>query len=68
MTNENILLTDEEKIAVLQEALRIAAQYARYNLPAKMPKDMNYVQCIVDGQSDPMGERFLNYWVMKALF
>ena len=68
MANENILLTDKEKIAVLQEALRIDAQYARDNLPAKMPKDMNYVQCIADGQSDPIGERFLNYWIMKALF
>lgn len=68
MVNEDILLTDKEKIAVLQEALRIAAQYARDNLPAKMPKDMNYVQCIVDGQSDPIGERFLNYWITKALF
>lgn len=68
MANENIFLADKEKIAVLQKALRIAAQYARDNLPSKLPKDMNYVQCIVDGQSDPMGERFLNYWVMKALF
>lgn len=67
MTNENIILTDKEKIAVLQEALRIAAKYARENLPAEMPKDINYVQCIVDGQSDPTGERFLNYWIMKAL-
>lgn len=57
-------MTDEKKIRILQEALKIAGQYARDNLPADI--NFEYIDCIVDEKSDPSGTRFIEHWLKKA--
>lgn len=60
-------MTDKEIIATLRNALQIAAMYARDNTPAEFPEDPRYMSCLVDAESDPSGEKFLNFWIMQAL-
>ena len=57
-------MTDEKKIRILQEALKIAGQYARDNLPVDI--NFEYIDCIVDIESDPSGTRFIEHWLKKA--
>lgn len=58
-------MSDEKTIRILRMALLIAAQYARDNLPVELNEE--YIYCIVNGNADPCGERFLNHWLKKAV-
>ena len=58
-------MTDEKKIHILQEALKIAGQYARDNLPTDI--NFEYINCIIDGASDPSGTKFIEHWLEKAI-
>lgn len=54
-----------DKILILQTALRIAGKYAREHIPAEL--DTNYLEELVDGDSDPNGKRYVQKWLIMAL-
>lgn len=58
-------MTDKRKICILKKALEIAGQYARDNPPAEI--NIEYIDCIVDAKSDPLGIRFVNRWLEEAI-
>ena len=55
------------KYKTLQEALRIAGQYSRDNLPGFMPSDTEYMRIYIGGaERDPEGKEFIAYWLTQA--
>ena len=55
------------KYKTLQEALRIAGQYSRDNLPGFMPSNTDYMRIYIGGaERDPEGKEFIAYWLTQA--
>lgn len=55
------------KYTVVCRALRLAGQYARTNLPAEVPTDMNYLHILVNGaERDPNGTEYVEKWLYDA--
>ena len=69
-TLEYIMKLEEDRKILLQ-ALLIAAQYTRTNLPAELPYNdehfEEYLQFYINGnQRDPEGKEFANFWLYLA--
>ena len=55
------------KYLVVCRALRLAGKYARANLPAEVPTDMNYLSILVNGaERDPNGKEYVEKWLYDA--
>ena len=55
------------KFMVITNALRIAAKYARENVPAKVPTDKDYLLILAGGaERDPEGKEYLEKWLYEA--
>lgn len=55
------------KFMVITNALRIAAKYARENVPAEVPTDKDYLLILVGGaERDPEGKEYLEKWLYEA--
>ena len=55
------------KFMVVANALRIAAKYARENIPAEVPIDMEYLAILASGaERDPEGKEYLEKWLYEA--
>ena len=55
------------KFMVVTNALRIAAKYARENIPAEVPADMEYLAILAGGaERDPEGKEYLEKWLYEA--
>lgn len=55
------------KYKTLQEALRIAGQYSRDNLPGFIPDNADYLRIYTGGADrDPEGKEFIAYWLTQA--
>ena len=63
------MITDEEKIKLLRSALYLAGYYCRAHEPGFMPEDLSaedYIYLYTDTDNDPIGERFVNYFLKEA--
>lgn len=55
------------KFMVITNALRIAAKYARENIPAEVPTDKDYLLILAGGaERDPEGKEYLEKWLHEA--
>lgn len=55
------------KFMVITNALRIAAKYARENIPAEVPTDKDYLLILAGGaKRDPEGKEYLEKWLYEA--
>lgn len=55
------------KFMVVSNALRIAAKYARENIPAEVPTDVEYLTILAGGaERDPEGKEYLEKWLYEA--
>lgn len=55
------------KFMVVTNALRIAAKYARDNIPAEVPTDLEYLTILAGGEKrDPEGKEYLEKWLHDA--
>ena len=55
------------KFMVISNALRIAAKYARDNIPAEVPADLEYLAILASGaERDPEGKEYLKKWLYEA--
>lgn len=55
------------KFMVITNALRIAAKYARENVPAEVPTDKDYLLILAGGaERDPEGKECLEKWLYEA--
>lgn len=55
------------KFMVVTNALRVAAKYARENVPAEVPSDMEYLAILAGGaERDPEGKEYLEKWLYEA--
>lgn len=55
------------KFMVISNALRIAAKYARDNIPAEVPADLEYLAILAGGaERDPEGKEYLEKWLCEA--
>lgn len=55
------------KFMVISNALRIAAKYARDNIPAEVPADLEYLAILAGGaERDPEGKEYLEKWLYEA--
>jgi hypothetical protein len=55
------------KFMVITNALRIAAKYARENIPAEIPTDQDYLLILAGGaERDPEGKEYLEKWLYEA--
>lgn len=55
------------KFMVITNALRIAAKYARENIPAEIPTDKDYLLILAGGaERDPEGKEYLEKWLYEA--
>lgn len=55
------------KFMVITNALRIAAKYARENIPAEIPTDGDYLLILAGGaERDPEGKEYLEKWLYEA--
>ena len=55
------------KFMVITNALRIAAKYARENIPAEVPTDKDYLLILAGGaERDPEGKEYLEKWLYEA--
>lgn len=55
------------KFMVITNALRIAAKYARENIPAEVPTDKDYLMILAGGaERDPEGKEYLEKWLYEA--
>lgn len=55
------------KFMVITNALRIAAKYARENVPAEVPTDKDYLLILAGGaERDPEGKEYLEKWLYEA--
>lgn len=55
------------KFMVIAKALRIAAKYARENIPAEVPTDKDYLMILAGGaERDPEGKEYLEKWLYEA--
>lgn len=55
------------KFMVVANALRIAAKYARENIPAEVTSDMEYLAILAGGaERDPEGKEYLEKWLYEA--
>lgn len=56
----------EYKNRLLMLALKEAGKYARENISAFLPEEIEYVSAIVGGAEDVDGKRFIQIWLAKA--
>lgn len=56
----------ERKNRLLSLALQEAGKYARENLPANLPNEIEYTMAIVGEANDIAGKRFIQVWLAKA--
>lgn len=55
------------KFMVVANALRIAAKYARENIPAEVPTNMEYLAILAGGaERDSEGKEYLEKWLYEA--
>ena len=55
------------KFMVVTNALRVAAKYARENIPAEVPADREYLTILAGGaERDPEGKEYLEKWLYEA--
>ena len=72
MTKENLeyIAKLEKDREILFQALLIAAQYTRSNLPAELPYNdehfIDYLNIIANGDHDPEGKEFASLWLSIA--
>lgn len=56
-----------KKYCVVSQALRIAGRYARENIPAEIPSDMEYLTILANGAArDPNGIEYVEKWLAMA--
>lgn len=56
-----------KKHKIVSKAFRMICKYLRDNPPTEAPyDDMSLLMCMVDTESDPEGERYMNYFLHKA--
>lgn len=56
-----------KKHKIVSKAFRMVCKYLRDNPPTEAPFDnMDLMMCLVDGASDPEGERYMIYFLHKA--
>ena len=61
------LKIQEKRYQIVCDALRIAAKYARENVPAEVPTDMEYLTILAGGAArDPEGKEYLEKWLYEA--
>lgn len=64
-------MTNVDRVKILRSAVEDMAQFIRDNPPATIPeaKSMSikdFCYCFADGESDPTGQKIVDYFVTKS--
>ena len=64
-------MTNADRIQILRSAVTDMAQFIRNNPPASLPEEKSmsikdFCHCFVDSESDPTGQKIIEYFVTKS--
>jgi hypothetical protein len=68
---EVIIMTNVDRIQILKSAVEDMAQFIRDNPPTSLPEEKSMsikdsCRCFVDAESDPTGQKILEYFITKS--
>ena len=64
-------MTNADRVQILKNAVTNMAQFIRDNPPASIPEEKSmpirdFCQCFVDSESDPTGQKIVEYFITKS--